>query len=66
MISAWVRRIEPSASADRADDVATLVVAFADGAAVGSQIYSDWDSEEYVDLMSGVLTCLPPEDAAAG
>ncbi|MFB7574972.1 TetR/AcrR family transcriptional regulator [Streptomyces sp. NPDC056165] len=66
MISAWVRRVEPSVSADRADDVATLVVAFADGAAVGSQIYSDWDSEEYVDLMSGVLTCLPPEDATAG
>ncbi|WP_086728767.1 TetR/AcrR family transcriptional regulator [Streptomyces carpinensis] len=65
MISAWVRRVEPSASADRADDVATLVVAFADGAAVGSQIYPDWDSEEYVDLMSGMLTCLPPDDTAA-
>jgi AcrR family transcriptional regulator len=65
MISAWVRRVEPSASADRADDIATLVVAFADGSAVGSQIYSDWDSEEYVDLMSGVLTSLPSEDTAA-
>lgn len=65
MVSAWVRRVAPAASADRADDVATLVVAFADGLTVGSQVYSDWDSEEYVDLMSGVLACLPPEEAAA-
>ncbi|MEU5096818.1 TetR/AcrR family transcriptional regulator [Streptomyces sp. NPDC020996] len=47
MISAWARRVQQSAPADRADDVATLVVAFADGAAVGSQIYPGWDSEEY-------------------
>lgn len=66
MVSAWMRRVEPTASADRADDVATLVVAFADGLAVGSQVYSDWDSEEYVDLMSGVLACLPPEEGTTG
>lgn len=66
MVSAWMRRIDPAASADRADDIATLVVAFADGLAVGSQAYSDWDAEEYVELMSGVLACLPPEEAAAG
>ncbi|MFF4833664.1 TetR/AcrR family transcriptional regulator [Streptomyces sp. NPDC001315] len=63
MISAWARRVEPSVPADRAVDVATLVIAFADGAAVGSQIYPDWDSEEYVDLLSGVLSCLPTEGA---
>lgn len=66
MVSTWVRGVAPSASADRADDVATLVVAFADGLAVGSQVYSDWDSEEYIDLMAGVLACLPPEETAAG
>ncbi|MER6632574.1 TetR/AcrR family transcriptional regulator [Streptomyces sp. NPDC000987] len=64
MISAWARRVERSAPADRADDVATLVVAFADGAAVGSQTYPDWDFEEYADLLSGVLACLPPKDTA--
>lgn len=64
MISTWARRVDPSTSADRADDVATLVVAFSDGSAVGSQVYSDWDAEEFVDLMSAVLTCLPPEATA--
>ena len=64
MISTWARRVEPSATADRADDIATLVVAFADGSAVASQAYSDWESEEYIELMSGVLACLPTEDAA--
>ncbi|WP_181804507.1 TetR/AcrR family transcriptional regulator [Streptomyces shenzhenensis] len=64
MISAWARRVEQSAPADQADDIATLVVAFADGSAVGSQIYPDWEPEEYVDLLSGVLACLPPTGRA--
>ena len=56
MIAAWFSSFQSSGlTADRADDLATLVVAFTDGMLVGSQVYDDWNPDEYVDLIAGTI-----------
>jgi AcrR family transcriptional regulator len=56
MIAVWMSAILPeSVGADLAEDLASLVVALSDGMIVGSQLYPDWDPEEYVDLLAGAI-----------
>ena len=57
MIAVWVAAIAgPGISADLAEQLASLVIAFGDGMLVGSQVYDDWDPDEYVDLFVGTVT----------
>ena len=57
MIAVWLAAIDGAGlSAGLAEDLATLVVAFADGMLVGSQIYDNWNPDEYVELFVGVFT----------
>lgn len=56
MITAWMTQILPGGlRPDTAEDLASLVVAMSDGMIVGSQIYPDWNPEEYVDLLAGAI-----------
>ena len=56
MIAFWIGAVAgPDVPAVAADDLASLIVAFADGMLVGSQIYLDWKPDEYVELFAGVL-----------
>jgi AcrR family transcriptional regulator len=56
MISAWITQLLPdNVGADLADDLANLVIAISDGIVVGSQVYPDFDADEYVELMAGTI-----------
>lgn len=56
MIGIWLAAVSgPGMSADMADDLATLVIAFGDGMMVGSQVYDDWNPDEYVELIAGTI-----------
>ena len=56
MITAWmVALLGSDVPVDVAEDLAVLVVAFTDGLLVGSQVYADWDPDEYVDLFVGMF-----------
>ncbi|WP_052338044.1 TetR/AcrR family transcriptional regulator [Intrasporangium calvum] len=59
MISAWMSALLPeSLGDDTSEDLASLVVAFSDGMIVGSQIYPDWDPEEYIELLAGAIAAI--------
>jgi AcrR family transcriptional regulator len=54
MITAWMSALlPPGVPGDLAEDLASLVVALSDGMIVGSQVYPDWEPEEYVELVVG-------------
>lgn len=56
MIAAWITTfLRGDVTAEAAEDLATLVVAFTDGMLVGSQVYPDWNPDEFVDLIAGTV-----------
>ena len=64
MMTAWMTALLPDdVSGAVAEDLASLVIAMSDGMSVGSQIYPDWQPDEYVELISstidGVATTRP-------
>jgi AcrR family transcriptional regulator len=65
MIGAWLTYfLPPSLGADAAEDLATLVVAFTDGMLVGSQIYADWNADEFVELIAATIAAAAGAEAA--
>lgn len=53
MIIAWMTALHPQRmSAQAAQDLATLVIAVSDGMVVGSEVYPEWDPDEYVELLA--------------
>jgi AcrR family transcriptional regulator len=59
MISAWLTAFLPDdVGADLAEDLASLVVAVADGMIVGSQVYPEWEPGQYVDLLAGTIASI--------
>lgn len=59
MISAWLTAFLPDdAGADLAEDLASLVVALADGMIVGSQVYPEWEPGQHVDLLAGMIAAI--------
>ena len=56
MMTAWMTALLPDeVSGDVAEDLASLVIALSDGMSVGSQIYPDWQPDEYVELIASTI-----------
>jgi AcrR family transcriptional regulator len=56
MMTAWMTALLPDeVSGAVAEDLASLVIALSDGMSVGSQIYPDWQPDEYVQLISSTI-----------
>lgn len=56
MMTAWMSALVPAdVGTDTAEDLASLVIAVSDGMVVGSQVYPDWDPDEYVELLANSI-----------
>ncbi|WP_270889323.1 TetR/AcrR family transcriptional regulator [Pedococcus sp. 5OH_020] len=56
MITAYVRQaLGPDSDRTLAEDLATLVITFSEGLLVGSQVYADWDPDEYLEVFLGMF-----------
>jgi AcrR family transcriptional regulator len=56
MMTAWMTALLPDeVSGAVAEDLASLVIALSDGMSVGSQIYPDWQPDEYVELIASTI-----------
>lgn len=55
MIATWLGQLLGEAiDGATADDLAVMTVAFSDGLLTGSQVYDDFDPDEYIDLFAAV------------
>lgn len=56
MMTVWMSALVPDdVSTDRAEDLASLVIAVSDGMVVGSQLYADWEADEYVEILASCI-----------
>jgi AcrR family transcriptional regulator len=56
VITAYLRQaLGPEADRTLAEDLATLVITYSEGLLVGSQVYADWDPDEYLDIFLGMF-----------
>jgi AcrR family transcriptional regulator len=56
MITAYLRQaLGPDTDRTLTEDLAMLVITFSEGLLVGSQVYADWEPDEYLEIFLGMF-----------